>query len=112
MSSGVPHLLKGKVALVTGSSRGMGRQNAIALAQHGASVVVNYVKGAAPAEEVVKEIESHGGKAVAIQADISKPEQVEKLFTEAVKHFGQLNIVMSNSGMSLTRARALYSQRI
>lgn len=90
----------------------MGRQNAIALAQHGASVVVNYVKGAAPAEEVVKEIESHGSKAIAIQADISKPEQVEKLFTEAVKHFGQLNIVMSNSGMSLPWARVLYSHRI
>ena len=104
--SPAPQILAGKVALVTGSSRGMGKQNAIALAQHGASVVVNYVKGAAPAEEVVKEIESHGGKAIAIQADISKPEQVEKLFTEAVKHFGQLNIVMSNSGMTLTRDAA------
>lgn len=110
MSSSVPQTLAGKVALVTGSSRGMGRQNAIALAQHGASVVVNYVKGADAAEEVVKEIESHGGKAIAVQADISKPEQVEKLFTEAVKHFGQLNIVMSNSGMSLTWARSLGSQ--
>ncbi|KAI4120875.1 MAG: hypothetical protein LQ347_007008 [Umbilicaria vellea] len=77
----------------------MGRENALALAAHGASVIVNYVKGAAAAEEVVKEIEAKGGKAMAVQADVSKPEEVERLFEEGVKRFGGLNIVMSNSGL-------------
>lgn len=88
----------GKVALITGSGRGMGRGIALELGARGASVVVNYAKSASKAEEVVKEIIRGGSKAIAIQADISRPEEIVKLFESAVKHFGKLDFVISNSG--------------
>lgn len=93
-----PQTLAGKVALVTGSGRGMGRQNALEFASRGASVVINYANSAGPAEEVVKEIKSLGREAIAIKADMSKPEEIEALFEETVRTFGKLDIVMSNSG--------------
>jgi len=93
-----PKTLAGKVALVTGSGRGIGAGNAIELGARGASVVVNYAKSAAQAAEVVKQIEALGAKAVAIQADVSQPKEIERLFQEALKHFGKIDIVMSNSG--------------
>jgi tetrahydroxynaphthalene reductase len=91
--------VEGKTALVTGSSRGMGRQNAIELASRGADVVIDYVHGADAAKEVVKAIEDFGRKAVAIQADVSKPEEIVRLFDQAIAHFGKLDIVVSNSGV-------------
>ena len=91
--------LDGKVALVTGSGRGLGAGIAIDLGSRGASVVVNYAKSASAAKKVVAEIESFGSKAIAIQADISKTPEVSKLFDEAICHFGRLDIVVSNSGM-------------
>ncbi|KAL6713696.1 hypothetical protein ACLMJK_009161 [Lecanora helva] len=91
--------LDGKVALVTGSGRGMGRQNALELASRGASLVINYSRAAAPAEEVVKEIEKLGSRAIAIAADVSKPPEIAALFDKAVKHYGKLDIVVSNSGV-------------
>lgn len=92
--------LDGKVALVTGAGRGIGGGVALELGARGASVVVNYSKSAAAAEEVVQEIEKLGSKAIAIQADISKPEEIQRLFEEAKSHFnGQLDIVVSNSGI-------------
>ena len=92
--------LDGKVALVTGSGRGMGRQNALELASRGASLVINYSRAAEPAEKVVQEIkETHGQDAIAIKADVSKPEEVRMLFKKAVAHFGKLDIVVSNSGL-------------
>jgi len=89
----------GKVALVTGASRGIGKGIALDLASRGANVVVNYVKSASAAEEVVTQIKAMGQKAVAIQADVSKFEDVKRMFDEAEQVLGKLDIVMSNSGI-------------
>ena len=91
--------LDGKIALVTGSSRGMGRQNALELASRGASLVINYAKSADAAEKVVGEIKALGAQAIAIKGDVSKPEEIVSLFQQAVKHYGKLDIVVSNSGV-------------
>ncbi|CAF9922674.1 MAG: Elsinochrome reductase 1 [Heterodermia speciosa] len=101
MSSQAPTTsrLDGKVALVTGSGRGMGRQNALELAARGASLVVNYAKSASAAEKVVSEIEALGAKAIAIKGDVSQPQQIVALFEQAVEHYGHLDIVVSNSGV-------------
>jgi len=90
--------LAGKVALITGSGRGIGKGMALELAARGASVVVVYAKSADKAQEVVKEIKSLGSQSIALQADVSKPEEIFKLFEQAVAHFGKLDIVVSNSG--------------
>lgn len=92
--------LEGKVALVTGGGRGIGRGCAIELGKRGASVVVNYVSSEGPAQEVVKIIEgfNNGAKAIAIRADVSKLSEIERLFTEAKQTFNKIDIVMSNSG--------------
>src|SRR5437899_6864653 len=87
-------LLEGKVALVTGASNGIGRAIAERLAQEGASVVVNYGKSADKANQVVSGIESKGGKAVAIQADMSKIADVHRLIKETMKKFGRLDILV------------------
>lgn len=91
--------LDGKVALVTGSGRGIGREIATELGRRGASVVVNYAKSAGAANEVVKAIEECGSQAIAVQADISNPADIGKLFAAAKSHFGKLDIVVSNSGI-------------
>lgn len=93
--------LAGKVALITGAGRGIGRGIAIELGRRGANVVVNYANSAKAAEEVVSELAKLGSKGVAIQADISKPESVAQLFETAVSHFGYLDFVISNSGMEV-----------
>lgn len=93
--------LAGKVALITGSGRGIGKGIALELGKRGASVVVNYASSAGAADKVVEELASLGSKAVAIQADISKPESVAALFDKAVAHFGGLDFVISNSGMEV-----------
>ena len=90
--------LEGKVALVTGSGRGIGRGIALELAKRGASVVINYAASAKPAQEAVKDIESTGSKGVAIQGDMTKVADIRRVFKEAIDHFGRLDIVMSNSG--------------
>lgn len=92
--------LEGKVALVTGGGRGIGRGCAIELGKRGASVVVNYVSSEGPAQEVVNIIEgfNNGAKAIAIRADVSKLSEIERLFTEAKQAFNKIDIVMSNSG--------------
>ena len=91
--------LDGKVALVTGSSRGLGRQNALELASRGASLVINYAHSSGAATAVVKEIEALGSHAIAIAADTSKPAEIATLFEKAVSHFGKLDIVVSNAGV-------------
>jgi len=93
------HPLAGKVALITGSGRGMGRQNAIELASRGADLVINYSSSAKSAEEVVKTINDMDRKAIAIQADISQPSQIASLFEQAMNHYGHIDIVVSNSGL-------------
>lgn len=95
--------LNGKVALVTGASRGIGRAIALTLGKHGASVVVNYAGSQDKAQEVVANIESKGGKAVAVQADMSRLEDVRRLFDETFARFGQLDILVNNAGASLMK---------
>ena len=94
-----PRTLLGRVALVTGASRGIGSGIALELGARGASVVVNYVKGKAGADEIVDQIEKLGGKAVAIQADVSQVSEITRLFEAAKAHYGKIDIVCSNSGM-------------
>ena len=94
-----PKTLQGQPALVTGANSGIGRATAIGLARAGADVVVNYVTGPAAAEEVAHEIASFGGRAIAIQADVSNEDDVMAMFAKAVGHFGTLHIVVSNAGL-------------
>lgn len=91
--------LSGKVAVVTGASKGIGAQIAKDLAAAGASVVVNYASSKSGGDKVVAEITKAGGKAVAIGADVSKPEQIKKLFDETIKSFGKLDILVNNAGV-------------
>ena len=95
--------IKGRSALVTGSSRGIGRAIAERLAANGAAVIINYTRQAKPAQEIVKSIIEKGGKAVAIQADVSKPAEVKHLFDEAEKAVGHLDIVVANAGVFLAK---------
>ena len=89
----------GKVAIVTGASNGIGRAVAERLAQDGATVVVNYGKSADKAKAVVAGIESKGGKAVAVQTDMSKIADVRRLVRETVQRVGRLDILVNNAGM-------------
>ncbi len=91
--------LSGKVAVVTGASKGIGAAIAKQLAAEGASVVVNYASSKTGADKVVAEIGSAGGKAVAVQADVAKREEIERLFAETKKSFGQLDILVNNAGI-------------
>jgi 3-oxoacyl-[acyl-carrier protein] reductase len=91
--------LQGKVALITGSSKGIGAAIAQRLAADGASVVINYSRSAAPAEALVERIQSAGGKAIAVQADLSNPAEIPKLISAAVKAFGHLDILINNAGV-------------
>lgn len=93
--------LTGKVALVTGGSRGIGRAIAERLAQNGAMVIVNYGKSEDKAKAVVAGIEAIGGKAVAVQADMSKMSDIRRLVGETVQRFGRLDILVNNAGMAL-----------
>src|SRR5882762_5874429 len=88
-----------KVAIVTGASRGIGRAVAKRLAQDGFAVVVNYLSNAAEAKEVVAELKGIGGNAVPIQADVSSPPDVERLFNETSAKFGSIDVVVHNSGI-------------
>ena len=91
--------LKGQKALVTGAASGIGRGVALALAQAGAAVVVNYIGDPKPAEEVVSEIRSTGGTALAIEADVSKEGEVRKMFQKAIQELGTLDILVNNAGI-------------
>lgn len=91
--------LAGKVAVVTGASKGIGASIAEHLAAEGASVVVNYASSKAGADAVVKRIQEKGGKALAVQADVSKPEQIKSLFAETKKAYGKLDVLVNNAGI-------------
>lgn len=95
--------LEGKTALVTGSSRGIGRAIAERLAADGAAVAINYARNRQLAQEVVDGILARSGKAFAIQADVSKPAEVRRLFDEAGKTVGPLDIVVANAGVVLEK---------
>jgi len=91
--------LNGKVAVVTGASKGIGAGIAKELAAQGASVVVNYASAKHDADRVVDETSKRGGKAIAIQGNVAKNADVERLFTEADKAFGKIDIVVNNAGV-------------
>jgi len=91
--------LNGKVAVVTGASKGIGAGIARQFAAEGASVVVNYASSKTDADKVVDEITKRGGKAVAVQGNVAKKAEVEKLFAEAEKAFGKIDILVNNAGV-------------
>src|SRR5262245_47647707 len=93
------HKLSGKVAIVTGASKGIGASIAKHLAAEGASVVVNYAPSKAGADGVVAEIARNGGEAVAVQADMAKKADIERLFAQSKKAFGPLDILVNNAGV-------------
>lgn len=95
--------LDGKVALVTGSSRGIGRAIAEQLADLGAKVVINYSGSSQKAYEAVEGIKKNGGDAVAIQADISQVSQIINLFEETLQAFGKINILVNNAGLMINK---------
>jgi len=91
--------LQGKVAIVTGASKGIGAAIAKNLAAEGAAVAVNYSSSREGAERTVKEIERNGGKAVAVQANVAKKDEIKRLFAETKKAFGRLDVLVNNAGI-------------
>src|ERR1700678_4552541 len=91
--------LSGKVAIVTGASKGIGAAIAKHLAAEGAAVVVNYASSKEGAERVVAEIVSQGGEAVAVQANVAKKAEILRLFAETRKAFGALDVLVNNAGI-------------
>lgn len=91
--------LSNKVAVVTGASKGIGADIARGLAAEGASVVINYASSKAGADKVVEEIVARGGKAIAIQGDVSRAGDIKRLFAEAKKAYGKLDILVNNAGI-------------
>ena len=98
-SCGPPQLLKGQKAIVTGSSSGIGTAVAIGLAAAGAEVVVNYAGNEQSANKVVDQIKANGGNAIAIQADVSKEDDVERMFAKTIETFGTVDILVNNAGV-------------
>ncbi|NEU73329.1 SDR family oxidoreductase [Hassallia byssoidea VB512170] len=92
--------LAGKVAIVTGASRGIGRAIALKLANNGASVVVNYAGNTEKAQEVVTEIEKLQVQAIPVQADVSKVADIHKLFDQTIEKFGKVDILVNNAGIT------------
>jgi 3-oxoacyl-[acyl-carrier protein] reductase len=99
MSTNNTKKLGGKVAVVTGASKGIGASIAKNLAAEGASVVVNYASSKAGADKIVAEITKAGGKAIAVQGDVAKKADIERLFAETKKAFGRLDVLVNNAGI-------------
>ena len=99
MSTNITNKLAGKVAVVTGASKGIGAAIAVSLAAEGASVVVNYASSKAGADKVVAAITVAGGKAIAVQADVSKSTDISRLFSETKKAFGKVDVLVNNAGI-------------
>ena len=105
-------LLKGKVALVTGASRGIGRAIAERLGRDGANVAITYAGNRDKAEAVVASIQSNGVKAIAIQSDISNIEDTRNLFGQVLKTFDRLDIVVNNVGVSVYKPTVELTERV
>lgn len=95
--------LAGKIALVTGASRGIGRAIAERLAKSGASVVVNHSSSEGDAQKVVATIEAGGGQALAVRADVSRVPEIARMFDESIAHFGRLDILVNNAGIMFNK---------
>ena len=95
--------LKDKVAIVTGSSRGLGRAIARDFAEHGAKVALNYYQSREPAEELAREIKKAGGECIVVQAGVAHPDECQALIEAAVKEFGGLDILVNNAGVNRDR---------
>lgn len=91
--------LKDKIAIVTGSSRGIGRATALLFAKNGAKIIVNYSKSEDEANKVVKEIEKIGSQAIAVKCDVSEEEQVKAMVEEIINKFGKVDILVNNAGV-------------
>lgn len=92
--------LQGKVAIVTGASRGIGRATALALATEGANVVVNYASSSSAADQVVEAIRSMGSDAISIGSDVSKPDQVDALINATMEKWGRIDVLVNNAGIT------------
>lgn len=95
--------LKGKVVLITGSSRGIGAAIALKVSQAGAKVIINYAGSKEPAEKLAQEINFNGGEALAIKADVSNSAEVKNLFDESIAHFGKIDVLINNAGIMITK---------
>lgn len=93
-------MLDGKIAVVTGASRGIGKAIAVTLAKEGAVVIVNYNGSAAKADEVVKEITDNGGQAEAIQCNVSEFDEAAKLMSAVIEKYGKIDILVNNAGIT------------
>lgn len=102
--------LKGKTALVTGGSRGIGRGIAERLARDGAKVIVNYLKNEQAAHDAVTAITDAGGTAIAIQADVAQPTEIIRLYDQAEEAFGPLDIVIANAGTAVIKAMGQFTE--
>jgi 3-oxoacyl-[acyl-carrier protein] reductase len=96
----VSELLAGQVAIVTGASRGIGRAIALQLARVGAKVVVNYASSSGAADELVAQIATEGGEAIAVQADVSKSDQIDALFSTVMDKWGRVDVLVNNAGIT------------
>ncbi|BAZ44085.1 3-oxoacyl-[acyl-carrier protein] reductase [Chondrocystis sp. NIES-4102] len=92
--------LKDQVAIVTGASRGIGKAAALALANQGAKVVINYARSSEAAESIVQEISAAGGEAIARRADVSKSEEVDNLIKQTLDAFGRIDVLVNNAGIT------------
>jgi 3-oxoacyl-[acyl-carrier protein] reductase len=95
--------LNEKVILVTGASRGIGATIARKLAKAGAKVIINYAGGKEAAEQIVSAIKQNGGDAIALQADVSKADEVKNLFDAAIAHYGKIDVLVNNAGIMITK---------
>lgn len=95
--------LSDKVVLVTGASKGIGAEVAKKLAEAGAKVIVNFSGSKTDADNMVETIKTNGGEAIAVQADVSKPEDVKNLFDQSIAHFGRIDVLVNNAGIMITK---------